>query len=180
MLKLQNESNMKQVTKQVTVINIAWEKIAFDYSFETIKHIEGKGIYQIYGHHPAYGQEALLYIGEAKNSFKQRLDNRREFIESCAVPAHIRLGRLLRPDNPNDKLEWDINRWESGELISKVEEMLICAHAPAFNKQNNAGLYVAGLEEHVLVLNWGDRGSLVPEVSTLRYSYEYWNYDTNA
>lgn len=53
--------------EQLKVINIAWEKIPFN--FDTIGSFNGKhdyGVYQIYGHHPAYVNDTLLYIGKAQ------------------------------------------------------------------------------------------------------------------
>jgi hypothetical protein len=62
-------------------------------------------------------------------------------------------------------------------MIDIAEKMLIKSHSPAFNKQENTGLFDANLEEQFLILNWEDRGSLLPEISTLRYSFKYWNYE---
>jgi hypothetical protein len=162
----------------VTVINIEWEIIPFN--FEVIKTKNSKsdyGIYQIYGHHPAYGQNALLYIGQAnEQKFGVRLNERWEFIESCAIPKHIRLGRFLKPKNNNEEEAWLQSHW--GELISDVETILIKSHAPAFNKKDNTGLFEPGhFNKDILILNWGDRGALLPEVSSVRYSYKYWGYE---
>ena len=35
-----------------------------------------KGLYQIYGSHPLYGDGVLVYIGRTKNSFQSRLNGR--------------------------------------------------------------------------------------------------------
>jgi hypothetical protein len=65
-------------------------------------------------------------------------------------------------------------------MIDVAEKILIKAHPPALNKQENAGLFTKdGLgEEHYLILNWNDYGSLLPEVSTFSSSYFSWDYNT--
>jgi hypothetical protein len=63
-------------------------------------------------------------------------------------------------------------------MINKAENLLIRSHTPAFNKKENSGLYSHKLDENLLVFNWEERGVLLPEVSTLRYSYKYWEYET--
>ena len=83
--------------ENVTIINIEWKNEPFD--FKVIKEFctpRDYGLYQIYGHHPAYGQDVLLYIGKAQDqNFGVRLDRRWEFDQSCARPTSIRLGRIV-------------------------------------------------------------------------------------
>lgn len=160
---------------EVTIINISWEKIPFDLDLIRKKNLPSDyGLYQIYGQHPAYGENALLYIGKSENQkFGTRLDKRWEFVESCARPTSIYLGRIIK--SKNEILEWDINLWR--KMINDVEILLIRSHTPAFNKKENSGLYSHDLEQNLLVFNWDDRGALLPEISTLRYSFKYWEYD---
>ena len=68
---------------ELTIINILWEKIQFDFNVIREKSASSDyGLYQIYGQHPAYGENALLYIGKAEdNKFSTRLNERWEFIE---------------------------------------------------------------------------------------------------
>lgn len=50
---------------------------------------------------------------------------------------------------------------------------------PALNKQEISGLFSNHFDnEHFLIINWEDYGKLLPEVSTLRASYKYWEYET--
>lgn len=167
--------------EQVTVINIAWEKIPFD--FNIIKEKQSSddfGLYQIYGHHPVYGEDTLLYIGKAQEQrFGTRLNERWEFVESCARPSFFLIGKIVQSSNTLEQLGWDEKRW--GDMIHYAEKILIKAHAPAMNKQENTGVFSKdGIEfggEHFIVINWGDYGKLLPEISTLRLSYRYWNYE---
>ncbi len=168
--------------KEVIVLNITWEKIDFSTSYQELKDKDGPtdyGIYQIYGRHNAYGENALLYIGKAqKQSFAGRLSERWEFIESSAKPTSIRLGRFTISNKPCDHEVWTNEYWE--KMIGIAETLLIKAHAPAMNKQENAGLFSGnGLNgEHYLIVNWEEYGSLLPEVSTFRNSYHLWEDNT--
>lgn len=58
---------------EIFVINIAWKKIVYDEKeIKKYSNSTDAGLYQIYGSHPAYGTDALLYIGKA-SSFAERL-----------------------------------------------------------------------------------------------------------
>lgn len=163
----------------IKVINIAWERIPFSKE-EVAKYNKNTdaGVYQIYGQHPSYGENALLYIGKAE-SFANRLYERCEFIESCAIPTDIRLGRLVNSVDDNDILNIPVEcKWQ---MIDIAENILIKSHAPAFNKQENSGLYSANVEEfngdHYMLLNWEDYGNILPEISTLKMSYRFWKFE---
>lgn len=164
---------------QIHVINISWERILFNE--DEIKKYSAKndsGIYQIYGQHPAYGSDALLYIGKAEN-FAIRLNKRFEFTESSANPTSIRLGRIVNSKNPDDAYNIAVEKkWEA---INIAEKILIKAHTPAFNKQENSGLFSEDIHEfnreHYIILNWEDYGSLLPEISTLKLSYRFWDFE---
>ena len=163
----------------ITVINIEWEKVLFDTTFSHIKQktgISDYGVYQVCGHHPAYGDETLLYIGKAQEqNFGTRLNERWEFIESCTRPTCFRIGRIVQ-SSQNEPLGWEKDRW--GEMIGIAETILIKAHTPSINKQNNSGLVSNEFnKEHFLIINWGDYGRLLPEISTLRTSYHYWHFE---
>lgn len=72
--------------QNVTVINIEWEKVLLDKkNINTFDSSKDYGLYQIYGNHPCYGEDALLYIGQANDQTSaKRLNNRYEFIECAA------------------------------------------------------------------------------------------------
>jgi hypothetical protein len=164
--------------KNIVVIVIDWEKIAYDESI-ICKYCNDSdyGIYQVYGHHPAYGENSLLYIGKASaQPFAVRLKERFEFTECAARPAFIHLGRIVKSSEVGEHLQWDVKRWQ--EVISYTERILIKAHLPAMNKQENTGLIINEFpHEDFLIINWGEFGKLLPETSTLRLSYLYWNYE---
>lgn len=163
--------------KQVTVIVIEWEEIPFSES-ELNKHCNkwDCGLYQVYGHHPAYGPNSLLYIGKTEELFAKRLSKRWEFVESSVRPKYICLGRIVQSPKV-EELEWEISNW--GKMINIAEQMLIKTHNPSLNKQHIGGLFNNAFEGvHYLVINTGDYGQMLPEVSSLRMSYTYWNFET--
>lgn len=166
--------------ENLIVINIAWEKIPFNIN-EVSKQVDCNdyGVYQIYGHHAAYGDETLLYIGKAQEqTFATRLTQEFwSFVESSIRPTHIRLGRICKSNKTEENLGWDVKRWR--ELIGIAERILIKSHPPAINKQENSGMFISEFDmENFLIINSEDYGRLLPEISTLRISYRYWNYDT--
>jgi hypothetical protein len=151
-----------------TVIHIQWQG-PFSYE-EAVRFTDRRtdyGVYQFRGPHTAYGPDALLYVGRAqKQTFGARLPQ--EGWEGWQVnngSVRVHVGRLhggLTPDNEtwNRQIEW-------------AERLLILAHRPAHNasgiyRNDDPALRVAH------VLNWGDRGHLLPEVSGARWSSLYY------
>ena len=64
------------------------------------------------------------------------------------------------------------NNWES--KLDLVEKLLINSHFPAYNcDYTKKVLANEEFEKQLLVLNWFERGKLLPEVSSLRTSDYY-------
>ncbi len=160
------------------IVNIVWENYVYSKTeIQKLSKPTDFGLYQIYGRHPAYGKNALLYIGQANaQSFAIRLKNRFEFEESSAYPHTLRVGRIVKSTELDKQLEWDESRWN--EMITLSEKLLLLSHATAFNKQGNSGLYDDTDEsKNIHIFNWEDYGDLLPEVSSYRYSYKYRTYE---
>ena len=125
------------------------------------------GVYQIYGAHPVYGKDVLLYIGKADyQTFGKRLSQEVwHEINQDSFRVSVCLGRLSGYTGTPLEEEWS-------RQISIVERLLIHSHWPA---GNSSGLNVRfGSDMHDLhVFNWGDYRSLLPEVSGSRYSDRY-------
>ncbi len=67
-----------------TKVVIEWEKLKkWDDVFEKDDENKDSGLYQITGHHPVFGDDSLLYIGMAKETFSERFKQpgRREWLE---------------------------------------------------------------------------------------------------
>jgi hypothetical protein len=126
------------------------------------------GVYQVYGSHPIYGPDTLLYIGQARDqTFAVRILQEKWWWrerEFCQGEVRFFLGRLYGPTVP-DGTEWE-------NQISRVERLLIYAHKPSYN--SSCILELGGDAESTLgdlhVLNWGCFGRLLPEISTDRWA----------
>lgn len=125
------------------------------------------GVYQIYGAHPVYGSDVLLYIGKAaERCFSVRL------AEHAWTQNNQDAGRITiyigRPSSYSETPDDDTWR----KHIEMAERLLISAHQPA---RNSSGLNVffANQYHDVHILNWGEYRDLLPEVSGARYSDLY-------
>lgn len=139
------------------------------------------GLYQIYGIHPVYGVDTLLYIGLANgNTFGSRFRNAdRVFMNDDNAPwedngcgIRIHTGRIHRENTvptPTD------HTW--GNWITVAERLLIHAHSPTWNSSSIAtppnGNVGRIRYRDVHILNWGQFGLLLPEVSGARYTEEF-------
>jgi hypothetical protein len=120
------------------------------------------GVYSIYGHHPIYGSDVLIYIGKAvQQTFFTRITQEAWHLNLDSKNVKVYIGRLCGDESPSDE-EWNYQ-------ISAVEMLLIYAHSPACNSQ-----FINSLREddisNIHVFNWGNHRSLMSEVSGRRWS----------
>ena len=120
------------------------------------------GVYQVYGYHPVYGNDVLLYIGKAEQqTFAKRLSQ--EGWQSNADSNNLKfyIGRLFGEKNVSED-EWD-------KMISTAERMLIYAHEPARNSSNILNITknknLLKEFEDIRIFNYDNSRSLMPEVS---------------
>jgi len=121
------------------------------------------GVYQIYGHHPIYGANVLLYIGKAQDqTFAKRISQEGWEYNEDAYNIRIYIGRIYNNTKTNRTEIWDT-------YIDSAERMLIYAHEPARNSSNilNITKNEDKLKEleNVRIFNYGNYRSLMPEVS---------------
>ncbi len=169
---------MKQ---EVEIITVNWEWIEFKSSNEFDRKFD-YGLYQIYGNHYSYGQNCLLYIGKARdNTFTQRLLNNNrihnDFAESTIFPTSIRLGWITKSSDKNI-VTLDEEKWK--DYIDIAEHLLISTHTPALNSHLEFKLFKIGQKyagRNILILNLGDKGNILPEVSTFRNTYMFYNHE---
>lgn len=146
--------NKKSIIK-FKIIDLEWEgqfDITYDreedvYSLDKMPEalLEQKGLYQIYGRHPVYGKDVLLYIGETKGNTRTFKDRLKEHIE----------GRFFNYTNLSISLA---PCQEEDETIMEIESVLINTHKPALNRQhieNNKECRIP-----LLIRNWSFVGSL--------------------
>lgn len=136
-----------------TIVNLQWMG---PYSFEEVLEFGNSktdfGIYQFRGPHTAYGNNAMLYIGMTITTFAKRLPGEG--------------WREWQQDRGNVQVY--ISRIDNKKQIPFVERLLILAHRPSHNSK---GLYkndVTSNLHQMHILNWGNRGGLLPEVSGAR------------
>jgi len=122
------------------------------------------GIYQIYGTHPLYGHDQLLYIGRTqnKNGFKSRLKNR-WVIENGEDDENIKiyLGTIFSYDK-------DISSNENN-FIEKAEVLLINTLKPAFNSSNIQSVDKKLQEQNYIIYNHNNYRDIYPVLSSKHF-----------
>jgi len=124
-----------------------------------------KGIYAIYGGHPVYGNDTLLYIGLTIEHFAARLGSGHGWHHwnQNAGRLSVDIGRFIG-------LEGADENWN--QRIAWAERLLIHAHQPALNSQKDLRSLEPELR-YVHVLNWARHRSLLPEVSGARWTKRF-------
>ncbi len=167
---INKELNSSQEELKYTIIHISWEgPFTLD---EACKELDDEkidyGVYQVYGRHPVYGSNALLYIGKAsERTFSSRFKEHKDYWlgdDGRESNTRIYVGRLCGKQTPGNK-DWS-------KLIGIAEELLIFSHWPA---GNSSGLNKIKDEDFydIHILNWGDRRDLLPEVSGYRWTDKF-------
>ena len=129
------------------------------------------GIYQIYGKHPVYGNDVLLYIGKADcQTLGKRISQEDWLNTNDSNNTKIYVGRLHGPQNPTNEI------WSTE--IDLAERLLIYVHKPAYNSRSISSLPDLELQS-IHILNWGHYRDLLPELSGLRWTskLDYTEYD---
>ena len=122
------------------IVRIEWQG---SYDFEDALALNDKeqdyGVYQVYGEHVVFGEEALLYIGIARDqTYGQRL-RQHDWLEENNI---ILVGRIAESD------------WH--ELLEDVEALEIYWHSPPYNSKNVINYQGQPLK----LINEGKRGRL--------------------
>jgi hypothetical protein len=138
------------------IIVIKWEgPLKINDVLKTKNKAEDCGIYQIYGTHNVFGPDTLLYIGQAPQSFADRISSHEdEWIKWEPVDVNIYLGRLGGYNGVSDK-EWDLR-------ITQAEQLIIYFCSPPYNR-----IKTFNMKESVILLNYGKRHRLPLMYSTL-------------
>jgi len=132
-------------------------------------------LYQVYGRHPVYGSNRLLYLGKTTRG-PQRLIEHMSWIDDEVDECFIRAASIGLWGEPE---KWDWGEWygddqedgtyprlEDDDLLL-IESLLILANQPVYNSSSKN--HVSGAK-HIRVFNTGRRGDLLPEVSGLFFS----------
>lgn len=141
-------------------IHINWEgPITLEEALSK-QHAGSCGLYQYYGTHPVYRENALLYIGKTvESNIAARLGMHVHHYWS-STPTLIHVGSVVSEERLDDA-EWS-------RQIALAESLLIYTHSPAWNSSNIKSIDYA-LFDDIHIFNWGNRGQLLPEVSYARW-----------
>ena len=131
---------------------------------------ESHVLYALYGTHPLYGRDVLLYIGKTERDVGVRLSEHGYWTEYECDRINIRVASIGEIESWKD--------WEEGERYERapdsdvegVEALLIYAHQPAYNTRNKESLEKA---RNIRIFNTGHFGSLLPELSHRYYSEDW-------
>ncbi|GGH73228.1 hypothetical protein JOD43_000025 [Pullulanibacillus pueri] len=145
------------------LIQIQWEGPYKLIDLVTIRNEEyDYGLYQIYGKHPIYGSNVLLYIGKADSqTFGIRISQENWVDTNDSNNISIYVGKLHGEGTPSEE-QWS-------KEIDLAERLLIYVHKPAYNARSVSSFPNTKLQS-IHILNWGDHRDLLPEVSGLRYT----------
>ena len=120
---------------------------------------EDYGLYQIYGYHPVFRDNSLLYIGMAEEqTFEERLNQHQKtwLKEEYDITLYIgRITSINRNEDFNDK-EWSL-------VLKDSESLLIYFHSPPYNSQDINKFPEPNMD--LRIFNVGDSGDLYPELS---------------
>lgn len=156
----------------VPIIDAYWEGPYSSAAIEKLEGIEGHCLYQIYGSHPVYGRDSLLYIGLSnRDEIFKRLDEHtwiQNQVDLCQIYI-ASCGNFTDWEAwANDKRD-RYDRYESEAItLSAIESLLIYAHQPSYNSAGLKSTYFAA--KPFRLFNSGKRAMLLPEVSTQFYS----------
>jgi hypothetical protein len=144
------------------IYEIAWDG-PFEWR-EGLKHCKTHHVlYQLYGSHPLYGPDVLLYLGASHRDIKRRLKtHEKEWIHEEWGDIRIRLGSV------REFKTWNAQNAKKGwikhnrAVIEPIEGLLIYANQPAYNERNKSD---AAGAQGIRIFNTGKLGSILPEIS---------------
>jgi hypothetical protein len=152
---------------QETICDVYWEG-PFDWNKQDVLRNPGHVLYAIYGTHPVYGQNVLLYVGMTETTVADRLAEH-TWIRDEYDPVTIKIASI----GVHSSVEAWWQAWDrmsdnevyprpASEIIRGVEVLLIYAHQPAYNTMGKVSLQA---DKRLRIFNTGKCGSLLPELS---------------
>ena len=136
------------------------------------KDFEKYVLYSIYGSHPVYGDNVLLYIGMTEQGVNNRLIQHDYWMdEERYGPSKIYVASIGDFKSWEESNNHSIFNKPDRKLIEKIESLLIYAHQPSQNKKNKNS---ADNSHGIRIFNTGQFGSLMPEISCL---YQYCGHE---
>ncbi|EKS7778551.1 hypothetical protein RYR28_002932 [Edwardsiella piscicida] len=163
---------MRNSNLETKIYDVYWEG---PYSLDIITQDKDRDIakewhclYQIYGDHPTYGRDVLLYIGKTERDIMKRLSEHYNRFSNQCDEVKVFLASF------GEFTSWKEMRDRNYDPISKdntelnaIESLLIYAHQPAYNIMSLSSNKFDNL--NFRIFNTGRRKSLMPEISTQFY-----------
>ena len=149
------------------VYEVIWDG---PFTSENIKSALGENmqkyaLYSVYGSHPIYGNNILLYIGKTERGVLTRLsehdfwmDQERFGLSQIFVAS---IGEFKDWEQSNKTEIYDL---PDSDIIDQIEKLLIYAVKPVHNEKCKKSV---SLLEEIRIFNTNNYGSLFPEISSL-------------
>lgn len=129
------------------------------------KVLKSRGVYQIYGVHPVFGPNSLLYIGRVtEGSFSSRFYQHNSWLKDEPSSLNIYFGVLGNESGKAAEPEID--------QIKRVEALLIYHTSPPYNS-SGINTYHPQIEFEEVVVNLGNRGRIASSVSSRFLELQY-------
>jgi hypothetical protein len=146
--------------KQEQIFDIHWYG-PYELSMLSDMDRENCVLYSIYGTHPTYGRNILLYIGRTKDIL-DRITQHESWLNDERDPVSVYIAAIGEFES------WDKARKTEAyppprlEIIDAIEALLIYAHQPVYNYRSKQ---TAQRAKQLRLFNTGRYGTLLPEVS---------------
>jgi hypothetical protein len=149
---------------QETICDVCWDG-PFEWDRQNLLRNSAYVLYAIYGTHPVYGQNVLLYIGTTETTVADRLaqhtwlreESDRVTIKIASIEVHPSVESCWAAWEGTG--ETDVYPRPTLEITRGVETLLIYAHQPAYNTVGKSSLSVV---KRLRIFNTGQCGSLLP------------------
>lgn len=159
--------NNKELDMKEIIYEVCWEG---PFSPENVndtlcEHKDKYALYSVYGSHPIYGNNILLYIGMTEIGVLKRLSEHDYWMDeerygsSKIFVASIGVFESWEKSNRIEKFSVP-----ERAVIEQVEQLLIYSNQPVHNTQSRKS---AQKSKGIRIFNTNNYGSLLPEVSAL-------------
>lgn len=129
------------------------------------KKLQKHCLYSIYGSHPLYGDNVLLYVGMTERGVDKRLSEHDYHMDQERFGnSRVFLASIGPFNSWKESGEIAIFEKPERELIQKIESLLRYAHQPCFNTSNRKS---AKNSSGIRIFNTGCYGDMHPEASAL-------------
>lgn len=154
------------MTKSTAYYDVHWEG---PFAFDNLPQSDPCHVlYLICGTHGLYGKDVPLYLGITEQGSATRMAQHARWVEDEPDPVKVYFASIGVFES------WETNEQKESypapsdrRVTESIESLLIYSHQPVYNRRSTRGGFK--LDCPYVVFNTGHRGSLYPEVSSLRW-----------